>query len=464
MDGLLSLALAVMLMLLLMLMLAQPAACDDDARWRRRLVEVDTRGMGFEPRPLRRTLNPPPGLRNQAKEERLYLKLHKCKDAGEVYSAAYLIHKQHLLEQFTDYNLTWVNCEMGSFIMMNQRADPNKNINGSLTQTLDVLDFSVVHLSAYERLQRRWGGSIAKIVGKEVARQMHTGYIEPVVQATAMLKARALRRRGPGTPSPDPRLNRTVAIMPFLGSDNGAGHSILGNRKVYLQSCFWSLYAEFPHVVAAVKSPKDQAYARDADLGLPFFDVMLMPNLPKSASLPVSTVQWTKRRMQLGGAWEGCLISSTLQRATRFSSCAATPTSTPTSRLTHAACSCPTASYPTPSPSCSTTTSATTRPLGRSTFCSKTAVHAGKTATASATTGFTCATPASPWPTCTACRCPWATTTSTRRRTAPACSTRLAPRRSALNLTLSLALSLTHWLAAGLPFFWSTLLGFARLG
>ena len=305
MDGLLSLALAVMLMLLLMLMLAQPAACDDDARWRRRLVEVDTRGMGFEPRPLRRTLNPPPGLRNQAKEERLYLKLHKCKDAGEVYSAAYLIHKQHLLEQFTDYNLTWVNCEMGSFIMMNQRADPNKNINGSLTQTLDVLDFSVVHLSAYERLQRRWGGSIAKIVGKEVARQMHTGYIEPVVQATAMLKARALRRRGPGTPSPDPRLNRTVAIMPFLGSDNGAGHSILGNRKVYLQSCFWSLYAEFPHVVAAVKSPKDQAYARDADLGLPFFDVMLMPNLPKSASLPVSTVQWTKRRMQPGGAWEG---------------------------------------------------------------------------------------------------------------------------------------------------------------
>jgi len=245
-------------------------------------------------------LNPPPGLKNQAKEERLYLKLHKCKDAGEVYSAAYLIHKKHLLEQFTDYNLTWVNCEMGSFIMMNQRADPHRNLNGSLTQSLDVLDFSVIHLSAYERLQRRWGGSIAKIVGKEVAKQMHTGNIDPVIKATALLKTRALQRRAPGMPMASPKLNRTVAIMPFLGSDNGAGHSLLGNRKVYLQACFWSIYAEIPHIVAAVKSTKDQAYALSAEIGLPFYDVMLMPNLPKSASLPVSTVQWTKRRIQSG--------------------------------------------------------------------------------------------------------------------------------------------------------------------
>ena len=53
-------------------------------------------------------------------EENHYLKFHKCRDSGEVYGAAYLINKEHLLEQFTFYNLTWVNCEMGSFIMMNQ--------------------------------------------------------------------------------------------------------------------------------------------------------------------------------------------------------------------------------------------------------------------------------------------------------------------------------------------------------
>ena len=91
----------------------------------------------------------PIGLKNQSKEESQYLKLHKCRDVGEAYSASYLITKEHLLYQFTGYNLTWVNCEMGSFIMMNQRAHPDRNVNGSVTQTLDILDFSIIHLSWY---------------------------------------------------------------------------------------------------------------------------------------------------------------------------------------------------------------------------------------------------------------------------------------------------------------------------
>ncbi len=34
--------------------------------------------------------------------------------------------------------------------------------------------------------------------------------------------------------------------------------------------------------------------------GLPFYDVILLDNLPKSASLPVGTVQATKKRIQSG--------------------------------------------------------------------------------------------------------------------------------------------------------------------
>ena len=210
---------------------------EQEPAWRRRLQTVSAVDRSvFRPRDMKRTLNLPPGLIAQSPEEKSYLKLHKCKDAGEVYSAAYLIHKTHLLEQFTDYNLTWVNCEMGSFIMMNQRADPNKNVNGSLTQSLDVFDFSVVHLSAYERLQRRWGGSIAKLPG---VKKMNQGSIEEIAEVVRNLKRRALQRRQPGYPLPSPKVNRTIAIMPFLGSDNGAGHSKLGNRLVYLQACFW---------------------------------------------------------------------------------------------------------------------------------------------------------------------------------------------------------------------------------
>jgi hypothetical protein len=238
---------------------------------------------------------------DQTEEERLphYWKLHKCRDGGEVYSAAYLIHKEHLLYQFTDYNLTWVNCEMASFIMMNGRATPSRNVNGSLVQSLDVLDFSVLHLSAYERLQRRWSKSIG-------ADNMKTGNIDPIHTAVARLKelalAEAARRKQPGYQYEHPGLNRTVVIMPFLGSDMGAGHSKLGNRFVYLQACFWSNYLKFPHVTVAVKGRKDYDWARESS-GLPFWDVMLIEGLPKSASLPVATVQQTKARIH-DGRWD----------------------------------------------------------------------------------------------------------------------------------------------------------------
>jgi hypothetical protein len=89
--------------------------------------------------------------------------------------------------------------------------------------------------------------------------------------------------------------------MPFLGSDMGAGHSKLGNRLTYLSACFWSIYAEIPHIVAAVKSAKDANFAMNIS-GLPFYDVLILDNLPKSASLPVATIQQTKARL-MDGRW-----------------------------------------------------------------------------------------------------------------------------------------------------------------
>lgn len=60
----------------------------------------------------------PKGLINQTIEEAEYLGYHKCIDAGEAYGASYMITKQHLLLQETNYSLGWVNCEMASFIMV----------------------------------------------------------------------------------------------------------------------------------------------------------------------------------------------------------------------------------------------------------------------------------------------------------------------------------------------------------
>lgn len=182
-------------------------------------------------------------------------KLHRCRDAGEAYSASYLITKEHLLEQFTDYNLTWVNCEMGSFIFMNGRVNPEKDRNGSIMQSIDVLDFSVIHLSTYERLLKRWRYSIK-------SEDATKGNIEPVRKSAQLLRDRALRLQNPSVPLHHDKFDRTVVIMPFLGTDMGAGHSKLSNRFQYLAACFWSFYADYKHVVVAVKSEKDLHFAR----------------------------------------------------------------------------------------------------------------------------------------------------------------------------------------------------------
>jgi len=51
-----------------------------------------------------------------------------------------------------------VNCEMASFIHMKDSRNFIKNPQGKgmIIQSLDVLDFSVIHLSTYERSNRKY--------------------------------------------------------------------------------------------------------------------------------------------------------------------------------------------------------------------------------------------------------------------------------------------------------------------
>lgn len=46
-----------------------------------------------------------PDLRFQSQEEGSYLKFHRCHDEGEVYAAAYLVTKSHLLQHSITYDL-----------------------------------------------------------------------------------------------------------------------------------------------------------------------------------------------------------------------------------------------------------------------------------------------------------------------------------------------------------------------
>lgn len=122
---------------------------------------------------------------------------------------------------------------MGTFIMITQNSNPDRDVNGSMIQSLDVLDFGMVHLSWYERLQKRYAKPIQsklKIKKSDTNRIASLNSMAAVTAATEILKSRALLVRQSHIPLQAPELNRTVAVMPFLGSDMGAGHSKLSNR------------------------------------------------------------------------------------------------------------------------------------------------------------------------------------------------------------------------------------------
>ena len=72
------------------------------------------------------------------------LNFHKCRDGGEAYSAAYLMTRSHLIDHNTDYNLTWVNCEMASFIMMSNGKDMNKEKHGQVIQVMVLMSSRMV--------------------------------------------------------------------------------------------------------------------------------------------------------------------------------------------------------------------------------------------------------------------------------------------------------------------------------
>lgn len=93
--------------------------------------------------------------------------------------------------------------------------------------------------------------------------------------------------------------SRTLVVMPFLGGAMGAGHSELGNRFEYLKACFWSFYEFIPNIVAGVSRQEDVDWAWK-ESGLPFYDIILIDDLPKSAGLPVGTTQQVKKRLQSG--------------------------------------------------------------------------------------------------------------------------------------------------------------------
>lgn len=234
------------------------------------------------------------------------LKLYANMDSFESYGAAYIIHKEfytyHNRSSYR-FNLSMVNCEMASLFYFKNDIFrvkiPEKS--NMILQTLDLLDFSVLHLSAYERKVK----THVSLLGKKDSRiklrnyniniiKNYKHYYEGIVRDGLEDKSYQYH----------PKANRTIVVMPFLGHSYGAGHSDLSNRFYYLYSCFWSFYEYYPNIAIFVKLQEDYDWFIN-ESGLPFFEIVLLKDLPKHAALPfATTVEINQRLNRADGVWK----------------------------------------------------------------------------------------------------------------------------------------------------------------
>lgn len=236
----------------------------------------------------------PAGIVNQFDEERNFLKFHRCADEGEAFAGSWFITKKHFLSYNTTYDLAEANPELASFLVIETRRSRKAWYPiGALMQTLDVLDFSVIHLSAYERLYRKYQYDIeeAEVIA-ETRMTMMNAVRSLKVEAD---KERALKN---GTRSfknlydsifSSPSSSESLAMLPWLGSIKGYGHSEISFRMRYLEACVWSIHPLIPHIVIGVASQHDRALLEQSNL--PLLEIIVLENLPNPQALPVALVQ-----------------------------------------------------------------------------------------------------------------------------------------------------------------------------
>jgi len=257
----------------------------------------------------------PPGIVNQYDEERNFLGFHRCVNEGEAFSGSWLTSTKHLLSYNSSYNLATANGELAAFLVIETRRSKKAwSPVGSLMQTLDVLDLSVVHLSAYERLYRKYGFQIeAPKVAADIeevmersaallesrARERERRRVEATMSFKDVFDLATTGRRSP--PQEPPQKGGTLGIHPWLGSVRGYSHSETKFRLAYLRACLWSTHALTSDVVIGVVSEEDRRLILDA--GLPVLEVVVFPSLPSTTALPVALVQWAQRALSAGGKY-----------------------------------------------------------------------------------------------------------------------------------------------------------------
>ena len=226
-------------------------------------------------------------------------RFHRCFDEGEVYSASFLSRTAYLLtKDLRISEATQRNTELATFLMI--ETDLHKKYKaqlgaGKMFMTADFFEFSVIHLSAYERSMREVG--LNDVDGPFVNRLHNLAALQKAKYVRALSQTQIQNLT---TSTETSNRSNTLVVMPFFGlkHENDVGHSDIAKRLVYLEAAYYNIAAVFPNVVIGVANDADRAKILQ-ELSLPVLNVFVLPRAQQHPQeLPFLTLKEVQRRLR----------------------------------------------------------------------------------------------------------------------------------------------------------------------
>eukprot|EP00614_Pseudopedinella_elastica_P003333 CAMPEP_0172595332 /NCGR_PEP_ID=MMETSP1068-20121228/14855_1 /TAXON_ID=35684 /ORGANISM="Pseudopedinella elastica, Strain CCMP716" /LENGTH=636 /DNA_ID=CAMNT_0013393789 /DNA_START=149 /DNA_END=2059 /DNA_ORIENTATION=+ len=260
------------------------------------VYEKEEASKGGPPVPSVARFFPPPEYVGPNRFNRTrYRGVYRC-DTGTgcpTYSAAFLIPTQSMLEKpVTASKMAdkQTNMEAASYHLFGGRGQ------SAVWTSVDALDFSVEHISMYERVLKSTELAKPSLLRDAVLKS----YQERLLllerdQRIRCSEGPLARRWHRERPKRDVDLSdRVIAVMPFYAVGTGSGHSLRQTKLLYLNVTVHSIKCHFKHVAVAVSNEEDRKYVLE-ESGLGIYDVIFHgKELPR----PSSTGLFTVKRIQ----------------------------------------------------------------------------------------------------------------------------------------------------------------------
>jgi len=260
------------------------------------------------------------------------LEAEECRDRGEAFSGAWLSTVEHVLRApmmghyLKHYVAMFIKgkkrfaCEEASYFVFHKMRKNKTKVAGELLfgeypqQTIDILDFAVLHLSVAERLLTR-SPPLRHLMKDTIGTQLATleRYFSAKMRRFHQKMAGILPGAGGGSSEDTSAalrfnannykrqvharkaLRETLVVIPVILNVKADGNSEVEFRRRYLELTLRSLEPFFDYVAVFVMSAEEAMELASAKL--PIWEVVHVENLAQSCSLPAAAMVEAARRL-----------------------------------------------------------------------------------------------------------------------------------------------------------------------